>query len=91
MGGVDVRGAAPGTLGTDTLRPGMLIEHVHGVLLTGGSAFGLAAASGMMRYLEEHEVGYQLGLRAGTDRGRGGDLRPAKRRPPRSPRCAGGL
>ncbi len=60
VGGVDVRGAAPGTLGTDTLRPSMLIEHVHGVLLTGGSAFGLAAASGMMRYLEEHEVGYQL-------------------------------
>ncbi len=60
VGGVDVRGAAPGTLGTDTLRPGMLIEHVHGVLLTGGSAFGLAAASGMMRFLEEHEVGYAL-------------------------------
>lgn len=60
VGGVDVRGAAPGTLGTDTLRPGMLIEQIHGVLLTGGSAFGLAAASGMMRYLEEHEVGYQL-------------------------------
>jgi L-aminopeptidase/D-esterase-like protein len=60
VGGVDVRGAAPGTLGTDTLRPGTLIEQVHGVLLTGGSAFGLAAAGGMMRYLEEHEIGYEL-------------------------------
>jgi L-aminopeptidase/D-esterase-like protein len=60
VGGVDVRGAAPGTLGTDTLRPGTLIQQVHGVLLTGGSAFGLAAAGGMMRYLEEHEIGYEL-------------------------------
>jgi L-aminopeptidase/D-esterase-like protein len=60
VGGVDVRGAAAGTLGTDTLRPGTLIEQVHGVLLTGGSAFGLAAAGGMMRYLEEHEIGYEL-------------------------------
>ena len=44
VAGVDVRGAAPATLGTDALRPGNLVDRVHGVLLTGGSAFGLAAA-----------------------------------------------
>lgn len=61
VGGVDVRGAAPGTLGTDTLRPGMLIERAHAVLLTGGSAFGLDAAAGVMRFLEERNLGYILG------------------------------
>jgi L-aminopeptidase/D-esterase-like protein len=60
VGGVDVRGAAPSTICTDSLRPGTLIEHVHGVLLTGGSAFGLEATAGVMRYLEEHGVGYEL-------------------------------
>jgi L-aminopeptidase/D-esterase-like protein len=60
VGGVDVRGAAPGTLGTDALRPGTLVDRVHAILLTGGSAFGLEAAGGVMRYLEEHEVGYEL-------------------------------
>jgi L-aminopeptidase/D-esterase-like protein len=61
VAGVDVRGAAPGTLGTDALRPGMLAERAHAILLTGGSAFGLAAAGGVMRYLEESGVGYPLG------------------------------
>lgn len=61
VAGVDVRGAAPGTLGTDALRPGMLVERAHAILLTGGSAFGLAAADGIMRYLEENGVGYPLG------------------------------
>lgn len=61
VGGVDVRGAAAGTLGTDALRPGMLVQHLHGVLLTGGSAFGLAAAGGAMRYLEQQGCGYELG------------------------------
>lgn len=60
VGGVDVRGAAPATLGTDALRPGTLIDRVHAILLTGGSAFGLEAAGGVMRFLEEHEVGYEL-------------------------------
>jgi L-aminopeptidase/D-esterase-like protein len=60
VAGVDVRGAAPSTLGTDALRPGTLIERAHAVLLTGGSAFGLDAAGGVMRYLEEHGVGYEL-------------------------------
>jgi L-aminopeptidase/D-esterase-like protein len=59
--GVDVRGGAPGTLGTDELRPGMTAEHAHAILLTGGSAFGLAAAGGVMRYLEENGVGFAIG------------------------------
>ena len=46
-----VRGGAPGTRETDLLRPGMLVEVAHGVLLTGGSAFGLAAADGVMAFL----------------------------------------
>jgi L-aminopeptidase/D-esterase-like protein len=52
------RGGAPGTRETDLLRPGTLVEEVHAVLLTGGSAFGLAAADGVMRYLEERGVGF---------------------------------
>jgi L-aminopeptidase/D-esterase-like protein len=62
VGGVDVRGAASSTLCTDTLRPATLVERAHAVLLTGGSAFGLEAASGVMRFLEEHGVGYELGV-----------------------------
>src|SRR5256885_76066 len=61
VGGVDVRGAAPGTLGTDALRPSMLIERAHAVLLTGGSAFGLEAAAGVMRYLDERGAGFGMG------------------------------
>src|SRR3970040_2448651 len=53
----DVRGGAPGTRETDLLRPGTLVERVHGVLLTGGSAFGLDAAAGVMRWLEERGKG----------------------------------
>ena len=59
--GVDVRGGAPGTLGTDALRPGMIDDRAHAILLTGGSAFGLAAADGVMRYLDEHGVGFAIG------------------------------
>ncbi len=55
---VDVRGAAPGTRETDLLAPGRLVERVHAVLLAGGSAFGLAAADGVMAYLAEHGVGF---------------------------------
>ncbi len=55
---VDVRGGAPGTRETDLLRPGNLVERIHAVLLSGGSAFGLDAASGVMRYLEEQGVGF---------------------------------
>ncbi len=61
VGGVDVRGAAPGTRETDLLRPGNLVDAVHAVLLTGGSAFGLDAATGVMRYLEERGAGLRFG------------------------------
>ncbi len=57
-----VRGLAPGTRETDLLRPGTLVEKAHAVLLTGGSAFGLAAADGVMRYLEERGIGYDTGV-----------------------------
>ncbi|MBI1886495.1 MAG: P1 family peptidase [Chloroflexi bacterium] len=57
----DVRGGAPGTRETDLLRPGNLVEQVHAVLLTGGSAFGLDAATGVMRWLEERGAGFPTG------------------------------
>ena len=55
--GVDVRGAAPATRETDLLRPGSLVGRAHAILLSGGSAFGLDAATGVMRYLEQRGVG----------------------------------
>jgi len=58
VGGVDQRGGAPGTRETDLLRPMHLVQRVHAVLLSGGSAFGLAAAEGVVRYLEERGVGF---------------------------------
>ena len=61
VGGVDVRGSAPGTRETDLLRPTALVNEVHAVLLSGGSAFGLAAATGVVRYLEDKGVGLQFG------------------------------
>ena len=61
VAGVDVRGGAPGTLSTDALAPGTLIEHANAVLLAGGSLFGLAAATGVMRYLEERGAGMDFG------------------------------
>jgi len=54
----DVRGGAPGTRETDLLRPGNLVERVHAILLTGGSAYGLDAAAGVMRWLEERGAGF---------------------------------
>lgn len=60
VGGVDQRGGAPGTRETDLLRPMHRVERIHGVLLTGGSAFGLNAAEGVMRYLEERGIGYDV-------------------------------
>ncbi len=59
IGGVDQRGGAPGTRETDLLRPMHLVETVNAVLLSGGSAFGLAAADGVVRYLEQHNIGYK--------------------------------
>jgi L-aminopeptidase/D-esterase-like protein len=58
VGGVDQRGGAPGTREVDALHPMHLVNKVHGVMLAGGSAFGLDAASGAMRYLEEKGVGF---------------------------------
>ncbi len=61
VGGVDVRGSAPGTRETDLLNPINLVSKVHAVLLAGGSAFGLDAATGVMRYLEERNIGFNVG------------------------------
>ena len=62
VAGVDVRGSAPGTRETDLLNPINLVEKVHAIVLAGGSAFGLDAASGVMRYLEEQEIGFNTGV-----------------------------
>ena len=61
VGGVDVRGAAPGTRETDLLRPENAVSEVHAILLSGGSAFGLAAASGVMEELAERGIGLSFG------------------------------
>ncbi|NDJ84301.1 MAG: P1 family peptidase [Chloroflexi bacterium] len=61
IGGVDQRGGAPGTRETDLLRPMHMVEHVNAVLLTGGSAFGLDAAAGVMRFLEAKGQGFPVG------------------------------
>lgn len=68
VGGVSVRGAAPGTRETDVLRPGNLVPVVHAVLLTGGSAYGLGAADGVMRYLRERGSGFPVGTDASGER-----------------------
>ncbi len=85
VGGVDVRGGGPGTRETDLLDPRNNVERVHAVLLTGGSAFGLAAADGVMARLAAAGVGYPVGPEPGQvvpivpaavvfDLGRGGDF-----------------
>jgi len=61
VAGVDVRGAAPGTRETDLLAPANLVQQVHAVLLAGGSAWGLDAAGGVMRWLEENNIGLRTG------------------------------
>jgi len=61
VAGVDVRGSAPGTRETDLLNPINTVQRVHAVLLSGGSAFGLDAAAGVMRYLEERGIGFPMG------------------------------
>lgn len=62
--GVQVTGGAPGTRETDLLDPTCHVNEIHAILLTGGSAFGLAAADGVMRFLAERKIGYAVG----TDR-----------------------
>jgi L-aminopeptidase/D-esterase-like protein len=61
IAGVDVRGGAPGTRETDLLDPVNLVDKVHALVLAGGSAFGLDAASGVMRYLQEQKIGFDTG------------------------------
>ncbi|WKL16764.1 P1 family peptidase [Comamonas testosteroni] len=62
VGGVDVRGAAPGTRETDLLNPSNLVHEVHGIMLAGGSAWGLDAATGAVRWLEEQGAGLNIGV-----------------------------
>lgn len=62
VGGVDVRGAAPGTRETDLLDPCNLVEKVHAIVLAGGSAWGLEAATGAVRWLEERGVGFDVAV-----------------------------
>lgn len=61
VAGADVRGSAPGTRETDLLDPVNLVEKVHAIVLSGGSAFGLDAAGGVMKYLEEQKIGFNTG------------------------------
>ena len=61
IGGGDVRGGAPGTRDTDLLDPVNSVQQVHAVVLSGGSAFGMAAADGVMRYLAERQIGFEMG------------------------------
>ena len=62
VAGVDQRGGAPGTRETDLLAPVNMVSKIHAVLLSGGSAFGLDAATGVMRYLEEQKIGFDVGV-----------------------------
>lgn len=62
VAGVDVRGSAPGTRETDLLNPINTVQKVHAILLTGGSAFGLDAGAGVMQYLEERGIGFNVGV-----------------------------
>lgn len=83
VGGVDVRGAAPGTRETDLLDPRNTVQRVHAVVLSGGSAYGLAAADGVMAHLEASGVGFAVPgavvpivpAAVVFDLGRGGDVR----------------
>lgn len=62
IGGLDIRGSAPGTREIETLKPVRLVPRIHAILLTGGSAFGLDAAGGVQQYLEERNIGYDVGV-----------------------------
>ena len=72
--GVDVRGGGPATRETDLLKPENMVESVHAVVLSGGSAFGLEASCGVMDVLSEEGVGFRLGRRP--------PVRPSSRLPP---------
>lgn len=62
VAGVDVRGGGPATRETDCLRPVNMIEKIHCVMLSGGSAYGLEACDGAMQYLEERGIGFDVGV-----------------------------
>ncbi|MFQ5752280.1 MAG: P1 family peptidase, partial [bacterium] len=62
VGGIDIRGSAPGTREVETLKPVRLVPKIHAVLLTGGSAFGLDASGGVQQFLEEQNIGYDVGV-----------------------------
>ena len=62
VAGVEQRGGAPGTRETDLLNPINLIDRIHAIVLAGGSAFGLDSASGVMKYLEEQNIGFNVGV-----------------------------
>ena len=62
VAGVDVRGGAPGTRETDLLKPENYVDRIHAIMLAGGSAFGLVAAAGVMQYLEEKRIGFDVGV-----------------------------
>lgn len=62
VAGVDQRGGAPGTRETDAIRPKHLVSKAHAIMLAGGSAYGLDTASGAMKYLEEHGIGFDTGV-----------------------------
>lgn len=62
VAGVDVRGGAPGTREMGLLSPMCSVNYVHAILLSGGSAFGLAAADGVMKWLEEHDIGFDVNV-----------------------------
>ena len=91
IAGVDVRGSAPGTRETDAIRPGGLVQEAHAVLLTGGSAFGLDAAGGVMQFLEERGVGFPAGTRACANCAECCHLRSRRRRPEGASRPGDGL
>jgi len=61
-GGIDVRGSAPGTRETDIFKAEKLVDKVHAVVLSGGSAFGLEASSGVANFLEEKDIGFDVGV-----------------------------
>ncbi|MDG2870861.1 P1 family peptidase, partial [Vibrio parahaemolyticus] len=62
IGGVDVRGSAPGTRETDLFRPDKMVEKINAIVLSGGSAFGLDASSGVMEFLEKKGIGLDVGF-----------------------------
>ena len=78
--GVDVRGAAPATRDTDLLQPTKMVQQIHGIALSGGSLFGLSSGDGVLRYLEEKNIGIVVRRAAHSDRAGRLRLRPRRRR-----------